>query len=73
MKFEFATAGRIIFGTGAANSIGEQATRLGRHAFVLTGAARHRSYRWGFGPPTRPPDDRRHCRGGSVVLAGKGR
>jgi len=48
--------------------------RSGRaRAFVLTGAARHRSYRWGFGPPTRPPDDRRHCRGGSVVLAGKGR
>jgi alcohol dehydrogenase class IV len=38
MPFEFATAGRIIFGAGTANIIGEQAARLGRHALVLTGA-----------------------------------
>jgi alcohol dehydrogenase class IV len=43
MTFEFATAGRIIFGAGTANTIGEQAARLGRHAFVLTGAHAERS------------------------------
>jgi alcohol dehydrogenase class IV len=43
MTFEFATAGRIIFGAGTAKTIGEQAARLGRHAFVLTGAHTERS------------------------------
>jgi alcohol dehydrogenase class IV len=38
MKFEFATATRIVFGPGAATSIGQEAAALGRHAFVLTGA-----------------------------------
>jgi alcohol dehydrogenase class IV len=43
MTFEFATAGRIIFGAGTAKIIGEQAARLGRNAFVLTGAHAERS------------------------------
>ena len=38
MKFEFATAARIVFGPGAATGIGQEAAALGRRAFVLTGA-----------------------------------
>jgi alcohol dehydrogenase class IV len=38
MKFEFATATRIVFGAGAAAGIGQEAAALGRRAFVLTGA-----------------------------------
>lgn len=45
MDFEFATAGRIRFGPGAASELGKIAAPLGRHAFVLTGAnaTRHRA------------------------------
>jgi alcohol dehydrogenase class IV len=37
MKFEFATADRIIFGSGAAADLASIVTSLGRAAFVLTG------------------------------------
>jgi alcohol dehydrogenase class IV len=37
MRFEFATAGRIIFGPGAMGQIGDLAADLGRRAFVVTG------------------------------------
>ena len=37
MEFEFATASRIIFGSGAADEAGALAAGLGRCAFVLTG------------------------------------
>ena len=38
MKFEFATAGRIVFGTGTLRQIGGAARDFGRKAFVVTGA-----------------------------------
>jgi len=38
MKFEFATAGRIVFGTGTLRQTGPAARGLGRSAFVVTGA-----------------------------------
>ncbi len=38
MEFEFATAGRIVFGAGAARRIGGEVAALGRRALVLTGA-----------------------------------
>lgn len=37
-RFEFATAGRIIFGTGALREAGGIAASLGRRALVVTGA-----------------------------------
>jgi len=37
MRFEFATAGRIIFGAGALREIGPAAREFGRRAFVVTG------------------------------------
>ena len=37
MRFEFATATRIIFGIGSIKEAGSLAARMGRHAFVLTG------------------------------------
>jgi len=43
MKFEFATATRIVFGVGAATGIGQEAAALGRRAFVLTGARSERA------------------------------
>jgi len=43
MNFEFATATRIVFGWGAAGCIGAEASALGRHALVLTGARADRS------------------------------
>ncbi len=45
MSFEFATAGRIVFGRGVAGCIGVEAAGLGRKVFVLTG---RRSDRWDF-------------------------
>ena len=45
MLFEFATAGRIVFGRGCAARVGEEAAALGRRVFVLTG--RHGD-RWTF-------------------------
>jgi alcohol dehydrogenase class IV len=38
MEFEFATAGRIVFGAGAARRIGTEVAALGRRALVVTGA-----------------------------------
>ena len=38
MPFEFATAGRIVFGAGVAETLGREAAALGRRAFVLTGS-----------------------------------
>jgi alcohol dehydrogenase class IV len=37
MRFEFASAGRIIFGRGTLGEIGPAAAEQGRHAFVVTG------------------------------------
>ncbi|RXK53085.1 iron-containing alcohol dehydrogenase [Oleiharenicola lentus] len=37
MRFEFATAGRIVFGPGTLREVGSLARSLGRHAFVVTG------------------------------------
>jgi alcohol dehydrogenase class IV len=38
-RFEFATAGRILFGNGRAHEAGALAAELGRRAFLVTGAA----------------------------------
>jgi alcohol dehydrogenase class IV len=43
MEFEFATAGRIVFGAGAARTIGGEVVQLGRRALVLTGARPERA------------------------------
>lgn len=43
MEFEFATAGRIVFGPGVARRIGGEAAALGRRALVMTGARSERS------------------------------
>ena len=45
MAFEFATAGRIVFGRGCAGRIGKEASALGRQVFVLTGS---HAERWHF-------------------------
>jgi alcohol dehydrogenase class IV len=45
MAFEFATAGRIIFGRGCAAQIGKEAAALGQRVFVLSGRQRDR---WEF-------------------------
>ena len=37
MRFEFATATRIIFGPGTLKDVGVPATEMGRHGFVITG------------------------------------
>ena len=37
MKFEFATAARIIFGAGAINQVGQEVKHIGRRALVVTG------------------------------------
>ena len=37
MRFEFATAGRIVFGPGTASGLGPLARAIGRRAFVVTG------------------------------------
>ena len=37
MRFEFATAGRIIFGPGTVSELGPLARAIGRRAFVVTG------------------------------------
>ncbi len=43
MQFEFATAARVVFGSGTAEAIGREAAALGRRAFVLTGAGPERA------------------------------
>ena len=37
MRFEFATAGRIIFGAGTVRQVGAAAAEMGKRAFVVTG------------------------------------
>jgi alcohol dehydrogenase class IV len=46
MKFEFATATRIVFGAGAANDAGKLAREFGRRALVVTGRDAHRAERF---------------------------
>jgi alcohol dehydrogenase class IV len=36
-QFEFLSAGRIVFGSGSATSLGERAARFGRRALLVTG------------------------------------
>src|ERR1043166_6043319 len=43
MRFEFATATRIIFGAGELSGIGTLARELGRRAFVVTGRTAQRA------------------------------
>ena len=43
MNFEFATAARIIFGTGKLREVGPMARELGRRAFVVTGSSPERA------------------------------
>ena len=45
MRFEFATAGRIVFGAGALGEAGAIARELGRHALVVTGRDASRAER----------------------------
>jgi alcohol dehydrogenase class IV len=44
MQFEFATAGRIVFGPGRLKDIGAVAGAFGRRALVVTGAHAERAY-----------------------------
>ena len=37
MRFEFATAARIVFGAGALNEVGKEVAALGHRALVVTG------------------------------------
>ena len=43
MDFEFATAGRIIFGAGAVGRVGIEAGKMGRRAFIVTGRRSQRA------------------------------
>ena len=43
MRFEFATATRIIFGPGTIGEVGSEADGLGRRAFVVTGRSPERA------------------------------
>ena len=43
MRFEFATAARIIFGIGSMKEAGGHAAQMGRHAFVVTGRSAARA------------------------------
>ena len=45
MRFEFATATRIVFGAGTVNEAGAIARELGRRALVVTGSDSHRAER----------------------------
>ena len=45
MRFEFATAGRIIFGAGTLGEIGRIAREFGPRAFVVTGRRSERAGR----------------------------
>lgn len=42
MRFEFATAGRIIFGAGSVGEVAPAAKSMGKRALLLTGAAQER-------------------------------
>ncbi|MEJ5199333.1 MAG: iron-containing alcohol dehydrogenase, partial [Anaerolineae bacterium] len=43
MRFEFATAGRILFGPGTLKEVGSAAAGLGRRALVVTGRSADRA------------------------------
>lgn len=43
MRFEFATATRIIFGRGAVSEVGQAAAEMGNRAFVVTGRSAERA------------------------------
>jgi alcohol dehydrogenase class IV len=43
MRFEFATATRIIFGQGTIHEIAQLATEMGSHAFIVTGRTSKRA------------------------------
>src|SRR5437764_2866354 len=43
MTFEFATAGRIVFGEGAVRELAPAAAALGRRVLVVTGASSSRA------------------------------
>ncbi len=43
MRFEFATAGRIIFGPGTSREIAPLAEKMGKRAFVITGRTTERA------------------------------
>lgn len=58
MQFEFATAGRIIFGTGALGQIGDLAADMGGRAFVVTGKTMQRA---------APLTDQLKARGKTIV------
>lgn len=45
MRFEFATATRIVFGAGTLSEIGGIAAEMGRHALVVTGRSAERAGR----------------------------
>jgi alcohol dehydrogenase class IV len=45
MRFEFATANRIVFGPGTLAEVGPIAKDLGRHALVVTGRDPQRASR----------------------------
>ncbi|MHC4640050.1 MAG: iron-containing alcohol dehydrogenase [Planctomycetota bacterium] len=42
MRFEFATANRIIFGPGTIREVAPEAAKMGKHAFVITGRSPER-------------------------------
>lgn len=43
MEFEFATAGRIIFGPGTVAQVGPEAGKMGKGAFIVTGCRSERA------------------------------
>jgi alcohol dehydrogenase class IV len=43
MRFEFATAGRVVFGAGCSRDLAAVARELGRHALVVTGKSSDRA------------------------------
>ena len=44
MRFEFATATRIIFGAGVLHEVGPLAAEMGRKALVVTGGSPERAW-----------------------------
>jgi len=43
MRFEFATAGRIIFGDGTVGEVGAAAAEMGKRGFIVTGSSGERA------------------------------
>jgi alcohol dehydrogenase class IV len=43
MRFEFATAARLVFGLGAVGEVSPAASKLGRHALLVTGRSTERA------------------------------